>query len=40
MSNKQPNLLPKGIRKTTYKTKGQQKEGNNKDQRGYKIGIK
>ena len=37
ISNKQPNLSPKRIRKIrTNKTQNQQKEGNNKDQRGNK----
>ena len=42
ISNKQPNLQPKIIRKRrTNKTRSQQKEGNNKDQRGInKIKIK
>ena len=33
ISNKQPNLQPKGIRKRTNKAESQQKEGNNNDQR-------
>ena len=37
ISNKQPNLPPKRIRKRrTNKTQSQQKEGNNKDQGGNK----
>ena len=37
ISNKQPNLPPKRIRKRrTNKGQSQQKEGNNKDQRGNK----
>ena len=35
-SNKQLNLPPKRIRKRMKKTQSQQKEGNNKDQRGNK----
>ena len=38
--NKQPNLLPKRTRKRTNKSQSQQKEENNKDQRGNKIEIK
>ena len=34
ISNIQPNLPPKGIRKRTNKAQIQQKEENNKDQRG------
>jgi len=34
ISNKEPNLPSKGIRKRTSQAQGQQKEGNNKDQRG------
>ena len=41
ISNKQPNLPPKRIRKRrTNKTQSQQKEGNNKYQRGNKMEIK
>ena len=37
ISNKQPNLPPKGIRKRrTNKAQSQQKEGNSKDQTGNK----
>ena len=37
ISNKQPNVPSKGIRKRrTNKAQSQQKEGNNKDQRGNK----
>ena len=36
ISNKQPNLPPKRIRKRTNKAQSHQKEGNNKDQRGNK----
>ena len=36
ISNKQSNLTPKRIRKTTKKPQSQQKEENNKDQRGNK----
>ena len=36
ISNKQPNLSLKRIRKRTNKTPNQQKEGNNKDKRGNK----
>ena len=36
ISNEQPNLPPKRIRKTTKKPQSQQKEENNKDQRGNK----
>ena len=35
ISKKQPNIPPKGIRRTN-KAQSQQKEGNNKDQRGNK----
>ena len=34
ISNKEPNLPSKGIRERTTQAQGQQKEGNNKDQRG------
>ena len=34
ISNNQPNQLSKGIRKGTNKPQSEQKEGNNKDQRG------
>ena len=37
ISNKQLNLPPKRIRKRTNKAQSQQKEGNNKDQRGNKL---
>ena len=41
ISNKQLNLPPKRIRKRrTNKTQSQQREGNNKDQRGNKIESK
>ena len=41
ISNEQPNLSPKRIRKRrTNKTQSQQKGGNNKYQRGNKIEIK
>ena len=36
ISNKQPNLPSKEIRKRTNKVEIQHKEGNNKDQRGSK----
>lgn len=39
-SRKQPNLPPKRIRKRTNKIQSQQKEGNNKDQRGDKKSSK
>ena len=37
MSNKQPTLPSKRIRKRTNKMQSQQKEGNNKDQKGNKF---
>ena len=40
ISNKQPTLPSKGIRKRTNKAQSQKKEGNNKDQRGNKIETK
>ena len=40
ISNKQPNLPANRNRKRTNKTQSQQKEENNKDQRGNKIEIK
>ena len=36
ISNEQPNRPPKTIRKKKNKAQSQQKEGNNKDQRGNK----
>ena len=36
ISNKKPHLPPKRTRKRTNKTQRQQKEGNNKDERGNK----